>query len=95
MEKKTGFFTEKNIRDFMVGDKIGIKKIIGGHQMMFICSFVSFSKGIVNAKKIYCETSWAMRDSEIGDAFSGRLKNCFLIENNGQCHWFNKEGFAK
>lgn len=92
--------TDKPITEFVAGDTIYITKMKSGSQILHLCRFVSYEKGIVTGDVTAFEPSWAYHavDACRGIRIRARLAKCFLWGRSPgdkmdwpHCHWFDSK----
>lgn len=85
-----------SIKDLNQGELIYVSKIESGHQVIYECEYIEFSRGIVRAK--VTEAAHEYRGiNKPGCIITARITNCFLwkqskSDNRPYCHWFKKNG---
>ena len=92
--------TDKPITDFVEGDTIYVSKMQGGHQIIYLCKFVSFERGVVTGDVVDYSPDWAHRPFELerGLQVRARLNKCYLFGRlpGGNvkwphAHWFDSK----
>ena len=99
MDMKEENLTDKPITDFVPGeDTIYLSKMMSGSQVVYLCRFVSYERGVVTGDVIEYSPCWAHNPFEIDDGLQvrARLNKCYLFgrytDSKVQwpyCHWFD------
>lgn len=91
--------TEKNIREFTPDNTIYISRIDSGYQLIHLCQFVKFERGMVYGRVISTEPNPELHSGKVGTEVKARLLKCYLYGKTdgwaAHAHWFNSEGTIK